>query len=716
MAARGRAIAARSGSGPFANLLAPGRLGPLELPNRVLLPAMDMNLCDDGVITTGEIQHYTARAAGGAAMVITGSSAVAFPHGATTRNQPGLSDDRFIPGLRALADSVHRVGGRLCIQLCHHGKTSAVDTAEDRPLLVPSAPTDTLDLSALQDNTMDELMKLAAPSKAKSPTYDVADEQAIAWAIDQFASAAARCREAGADAVEVHAAHGYLLSAFLSAGYNHRDDEWGGTIERRARLTCEVLAAVRAAVGPDMAVSVRVNAHEYGLADGLRADEIAIAAPLFVAAGADAIHVSANAHNPFADFTEGPLPSRVGQYREFARTVKAAVDVPVIAVGRLLPETAEEMLGAGECDFVSMGRQQLADPDLVAKLRDGRRASVRPCINCYVCVEQNFFEGTPRCAVNPALGHEDLAAIVPAAASRHVVVVGGGPGGMETARLAAERGHRVTLVERADRLGGTAWFSQLTTPANAPLVDWLTHEITRLGVDVRLGTTASVADVAAMRPDVVVVATGAVRGRPDVPGAHLDHVYTGDGLRDLITGGAGGAGSQRSLVERVALGVGRTLRLTERPDRIRELSKRWMPIGPQVVVLGGGLVGLELAEFLAERGRAVTVLEPGPALGLQMAMPRRWSAVRRATDHGVALVRNAEVVEITATEVRYRVGDDELRVAATDVVVAGEVSAGHPLADELRAAGHTVEVVGDAGEVGYIDGAVHSAWRVARAI
>jgi 2,4-dienoyl-CoA reductase-like NADH-dependent reductase (Old Yellow Enzyme family) len=706
-----------TGSEPFAHLLAPGRIGPLELPNRVLLPAMDMNLCDDGVITAGEIEHYTARAAGGAAMVITGSGAVAFPHGATTRNQPGLSDDRFVPGLRALADSVHAVGGRLCIQLCHHGKTSAVDTAEDRALLVPSVPTDGLDLSALQDNTMDELMKLAAASKGKTPTYEVADDTSIAWVIDQFAGAAARVREAGGDAVEIHAAHGYLLSAFLSAAYNHRDDEWGGPIDRRARLTCEVIAAVRAAVGPDLAVLVRVNGHEYGVPDGLRADEVAVAAPLFVAAGADAIHVSANAHNPFADFTEGPLPSTVGQYREFARTVKAAVEVPVIAVGRLLPETAEEMLVAGDCDFVSMGRQQLADPDLVDKLRSGRRASVRPCINCYVCVEQNFFEASPRCSVNPALGHEDLARPVPAITPRHVVVVGGGPGGMETARVAAARGHRVTLLERGERLGGTVWFSQLTTPANAPLVDWLEHEIRRLGVDVRLGSAATAAALRALSPDVVVVATGAVRGRPAVAGSDLPHVQTGDGLRALITGaGSTDAAPRHSLLERAAMKAARTLRLTDDPSRIRELSKRWMPIGTQVVVLGGGLVGLELAEFLAERGRTVTVLEPGPALGLAMAMPRRWTAVRRAAEHGVTLVRGAEVVEITECDVVYRVGDDVHRVAATDVVVADEVRPDESFADELRTAGFQVEVVGDAAEVGYIDGAIHSAWRVAHAL
>jgi 2,4-dienoyl-CoA reductase-like NADH-dependent reductase (Old Yellow Enzyme family) len=697
----------------FPRLLSPGRIGPLELANRVVLPAMDMNLCDDGVVTDGEIAHYAARAAGGAAMVITGSGAVAFPHGATTRNQPGLSDDRFVPGLSALAAAVHDAGGLLCIQLCHHGKTSAVDTAEGRPLLVPSAPRGGLDLSSLRDCTGEELNGLARASRGRSPTYREADDDDLAWIVGQFAAAAGRARDAGADAVEVHAAHGYLLSAFLSPADNRRTDGWGGDPERRSRLACEVLAGVRAAVGPDLAVLVRVNGHEYGVDDGMRAGEIALVAPLLAAAGADAIHVSANAANPFTHFTDGPLPNDVGQYRELACAVSAVAGVPVIAVGRLLPETAESMLTAGECDFVSMGRQHLADPDLVAKLRAGRRASIRPCINCYVCVEQNFFEATPRCAVNPALGHEDLARSAPASTIRHVVVVGGGPGGAEVARVAAERGHRVTLLERSSRLGGTVWFSQLTTPANGPLVDWQSHELERLGVDVRTGVAADVATVQRLAPDVVVVASGAVRTRPDVPGAELRHVLTGDDLRGLLTGDGAGPSS---FVERTVLSVGRALRLTDDPARIRRLSRRWMPVGRRVVVLGGGLVGLELAEFFADRGRTVTVLEPGPVLGLPMAMPRRWAAVRRATSHGVVLVRDARVERITTSEVSARVGADEVTIAADTVVVAGDVRPDSSLADELRAAGLEVHVIGDATGIGYIEGAIHAAWQVARAV
>ena len=698
----------------FNALLAPGRIAGLDLSNRVFLPAMDMNLCVEGEISDGEIAHYTARAAGGTAMVITGTGAVAWPMGATSRHQPAFSDDKFIPGIKRLADSVHGVGGKLCMQLCHHGKTASVDTADGRPQLVPSLLDGKPDLSALRDSPISELMGLATATQGKKASYKVADEDDLAWVIDQFAQAARRVKEAGVDAIEIHGAHGYLLSTFLSRGYNKRDDRWGGSLENRARLTCEVVKAIKVVVGADYPIIVRLNGCEFGLEDGLTPDETARAAALIEEAGADAIHVSANAHNPFADFTQGPLPAEVGQYREYTKIVKQHVTIPVIAVGRMLPEIANEMLQLGECDFVSMGRQLLADPELVNKIREGQRKSVRPCINCYVCVEQNFFDGNPKCAVNPALCNESVAVLSPMKSAKHVVVIGGGPGGMEVARVAAIRGAKVTLIEKGARLGGTMWFSQLTTPANQLLVDWLTHEIERLNIDVLLSTEASREVVQALNPDDIVVATGARRGLPEVPGGALPHVLTGDVLRGLITGEKDADGRSLSSLGKLAVTAGRSLGLLNSADRIRSLSKTWMPVGKRVVVIGGGLVGLELAEFLAERGRLVTVLEEGPHMGLPMAMPRRWTAVNKATKHGVVLVRDAVVVSIDKVSVRYRNGDDEFEVRGDTVVVASQVEPDMSLADSLRDLGIRVQVVGDAMAVGYIEGAMHTAHEVAR--
>lgn len=689
----------KGGEMGFDSLLNTGRIGAMSLSNRVVLPAMDMNLCDDGDFSKAEIAHYTARAAGGVGLIITGTGAVAWPSGACSWHQPSFSDDRHIPSISALVQSVHAAGSKLCVQICHHGKTAGVDTAQDRPLLVPSYPQGKLDLTALQDNTMDELLKLGSASHGKQARYKEADEDDLAWVIEQFAQGAKRASRAGVDAVEIHAAHGYLVNTFLSAGYNKRTDRWGGSIENRGRLMTEIIRAVRNQIGDLVAISVRLNGMEYGLQDGMTPSEAAIFAVMAQDAGADAIHVSANAHNPFADFTDGPLPSAEAQYREYARIIKKAVTIPVIAVGRISPEIGDEMISRGECDFVSMGRQLLADPDVVNKLKAGQRKSIRPCINCYVCVEQNFFDAPPKCAVNPALCDESLAQLVSTSHTKRVLIVGGGPAGLEAARIAASRGHLVSLYEASSRLGGTAWFSKLTTPANGALVDWLEHEVRRLGVQIFLKKRLSAVDILELAPNEVIIATGAIRNRP--VNEHTDygdsHVYTGDDLRALLTGEGivTGASQKTRLVARLA----RVFGISSNISRVRYWSKMYLPLGKDVTIVGGGLVGLELAEFLAERGRTVTVVEEQAHLGLPMAMPRRWSAVQKVANHGVQLRRSSTDV-----------------VASKDVIIANNVSAEAPIADELRAAGMSTHVIGDAHDVGYIEGAIHSAGKVAREI
>lgn len=695
----------------FPALMSPGRIGPMELRNRVVLPAMDMNVSEDGVIEEREIAHYAARAAGGAGLVITGACAIAFPHGAASTKEPGLSEDRFVPGLRALADAVHAAGAKLCVQSTHHGKVARVDTANDRPLLAPSPPTGGYDMSALVDSTPDELRRMASATAGKQATYREMTHDDIAWLVDTWADAAERVARAGADAIEVHVAHGYILGVFLNRRDNRRTDEYGGPLANRARLACEVVRAVKDRVGDRLAVLVRLAGEEYGEDGGLTLDEAVAASVLLEAAGADAIHVTGWGRNPFDNFTDGPLPAQVGAYLDNAAAVRARVGVPVIAVGRVLPEVAEEAIAAGRVDFAAMGRQLLADPELPNKLRDGRAEQVRPCINCYLCVAENFFDDTPFCAVNPALGNETLLPLRPVSATKHVVVVGAGPAGLETARLLAERGHRVTVVDKSDRLGGTLWFSALTTPDNERLLRWHEAEVARLGIAVRLRTGATVESVRALRPDHVVVATGAVRPRPDLPGGDLPHVHTGDTLRALLLGtataGEGGA------VLRTLGRLGRASGVTRSPEAVRRLTRRFLPVGKDVVVVGGSLVGLELAEFLAERGRRVTLLHEGRQLGLPMAMPRRWTAVKAAAGHGVDLHRQAVVTRITESAVEWTEGERSFSAPADLVVHADGTCAGSPLADELRNAGFAVDVVGDAADVGYIHGAVHSAWEVA---
>lgn len=683
----------------------------MTLRNRVVLPAMDMNVCVDGEIEQADIDHYAARAAGGTGLIITGASAIAYPIGATSTKEPGLSDDRFIPGLTALADAVHAAGAKLCVQSTHHGKIARIDTLDDRAMLVPSTPNFSYDMSALADCTTDELMKMAAVTAGKQGSYREATADDIAWLIQSWTDAAVRCRKAGVDAIEIHCAHGYVLGGFLARADNQRTDEYGGSLANRARLACEVIASVKEAVGDTMAVIVRVAGEEFGQEGSLTNAEACAASTMFEKAGADAIHVTGWGRNPFSNFTDGPLPNKVGAYVELAAEVRKHVTVPVIAVGRMLPDVAEQAIADGRIDFAAMGRQLLADPDLVNKLAAGTPEQVRPCINCYVCVQENFWDDTPLCAVNPTLGNEELLPLQPTRAAKRVVVIGAGPSGLETARLLTLRGHRVTVVDKSDRLGGTLWFSTLTTPDNERLLDWLTDEITRLGVDVRLNTTATTELITALGPDHVVVATGAVRPRPDIPGGDLPHVHTGDTLRSLLLGSAEDSDGSRTL--RAIGKLGKLSGITKSPNAIRRLTRTFLPMGRNVVVIGGSLVGLELAEWLADRGRSVTLLDSGKQLGLPMAMPRRWTAVRRAGELGVDVHRQALVTRITSTAVEFTVKDTTHSAPADMVVYAADTTSGAPLAETLAAAGISVEVVGDAGSVDYIEGAIRSAWKFA---
>jgi 2,4-dienoyl-CoA reductase-like NADH-dependent reductase (Old Yellow Enzyme family)/thioredoxin reductase len=704
----------------FDRLLSPCAIGPMTLRNRIVMPAMDQNSCtDEGIVTDLTIEHYRERARGGVGLLILETSAVAYPRGATSIHQPSLSHDGAIEPLSRLAAVVHEHGAKLIVQLCHHGKTSSVDTAQGLPVLVPSLPTppDVDPMGMVAGTTIDELMRMATLTggkRARSVEASVTDLENVCGA---FVDAAERVQRAGIDGVEIHAAHGYLLSTLLSPAWNRRTDHYGGDAAGRARLLTDIVAGIRARCGESFAVVVRLDGIEHGVADGITVTQAAATAALVEEIGAHAIHVSATSSSGTGvGFTEGPLPWTPGQYAELAHTVKRAVRIPVIAVGRISPVLGEELLQRGVCDFVAMGRQLLADPELANRLAAGRPDLVRPCINCFLCVAQNFWDGRPVCAVNARLGHYESQPPMPAASTRRVVVVGGGPAGMEAARVAAERGHHVTLLERGPHLGGTARFSSLTTPMNGELVTYLTAAVKEAGVDVRLSTPADVDTVRALTPDVVVVATGARRSRLSVPGGDLPHVLSGDDLRSLLTGRDMEGGRKLPLRQRAMVAAGRRLGLTDDMDRVRTLSRTWMPVGDRVVVIGGGLVGVELAEFLAERRRSVTVLEESPWIGAEMAHPRRWRAMYEARAHGVEFVVKAAVESINESTVVASVEAAQKEYPADTVIVATGVEPDDSLAVELRAVGLEVHVIGDASRVGYIEGAIRSGYEIGKTL
>ncbi len=399
--------------------------------------------------------------------------------------------------------------------------------------------------------------------------------------------------------------------------------------------------------------------------------------------------------------------------------------MPVIAVGRIEPELGDRLIREGKADVIAMARKLLADPALPQKLAEGRPEDIRPCIYCYTCVAQPFFDRPVRCAVNPMTGRESRIGAserTPAPARKRILVVGGGPSGLEAARLARLRGHDVVLCEKSTQLGGTLRFAALVYEPNERLLDWLEAQVRKLGVEIRLETEVTPALIRKLAPDEVLVAAGATRQKPAIRGIDREHVFDGDDLRALLTGeGDATASKKLSLVGRLAVRAGRATGITGKPGLLREASKAYMPLGKQVVVVGGGLVGLELAEFLAERGRQVVVLEEGPRFGLELAHPRRWRVLHELRELGVELVANAVVREIGEREVAYEIrsspSEGQLASAAADsVILAVGLVANPSVAARLKEAGVPIREIGDVTGVGYLEGAIRDGFEAALAL
>lgn len=701
--------------GTFDNLLRPGRIGRMELRNRIVMAPMGSNFAEsDG--TCGErIQaYYEARAAGGAGLLIMGVCAVAYPAGTAEPYQVGVSEERFVPGLTALAERVHRHGAKVAMQLQHAGKTSVRDLAEGRELWVPSMPP-ALKTDMMQALTREELGAFISSSKGREKAgvkIRVMDKADIAQMAEWFAAAAERARRAGFDGVEIHAAHSYIIAGFLSSYYNKRDDEYGGPLENRARMLLEVIAAVRTRVGADFPVWLRLDAEEIRTPGGITLEDAKAVARMAEAAGVDAVSVSAYANTSTGvAFTEAPLVQQKAGFLPWTAEIKAALQIPVIAVGRLEPEVADTAIGAGQCDFVAMARKLLADPDLPRKLVENRPEDIRPCIYCYACVSQIFINQRVKCAVNPLTGHEFETRLNPVAAPAHIVVVGGGPAGMEAARVAATRGHRVTLLERSGRLGGTLFFAGLAYAENGALLDHLVRQVKKLPIQVMLDTAATPGLIRELKADVVIVATGAERSAPAIPGAEQDHVWSGDELRRLMTDDRAEEIAKRKLsfAQRALMKAGSLAGVTDSSDAIQNLSRLWMPLGKRVAIVGGGLVGLELAEFLVDRGRQVTVLEEGPSLGRELSIVRRWRVLDGLRQHGAELLTQATINEIGRKAISYTTQEGEARSLAVDsVVLAIGARPDDRLAKELETVKVPVISIGDGAAIGYIEGALAS--------
>lgn len=685
----------------FPTLFSPIRIGPLELRNRLVMAPMETSYASrDGIPTPRSLAYYEARAKGGVGLITLGACSIDERHREVPRTMD-FGRDEVVEAHRELTARVHAAGARIQPQLVHPGPDGLAPHLSGIPNVGPSV----------------------IPSYLTGVPCRALERDELPAIVEAFARAAGRVRDAGYDGIELHAAHGYmLLGSFLSPIRNRRTDEYGGgTREGRIRLLVEVVRAIKRATGPTLPITLRLSGYER-TPGGRPIQDTAQIAPLLVEAGVDAFHVSGGVIDPWT--TQMVAGSQAGDAPNVgaAAALKQVVDVPVIVVGRIHdPALADRLLVEGRADLVAMGRPLLADPELPSKARRGETDRIRPCISCECCID-SMEQGRACCAVNPAAGREaeldsSRTARAPASRARRIVILGGGPAGLEAARIATERGHRVTLYERGPRLGGALVQAAMVHPANEPLLDFLLREIDRLGVDVRLNTAPSVPEIVGLGADAVWVATGGRWIAPSFVGQDQPHVWSAGSLRGLLAGQLDAEARRRlQSWQRWGLrwlGPGLARRLRPRHWRRMVLALPGLiPLGREVVLLGGDLAAIELAELLAECGRRVCVVESGDAIAPEVGPKRRGEHMDRLDRLGVSVLVGRGARRITERGV---ILEDGRALRADSVLLAGRIEADPGLALALEGRVPEVQALGDCTGLGLIRKAMEDAARVASA-
>ncbi|MET7928847.1 FAD-dependent oxidoreductase [Streptomyces sp. NPDC005349] len=626
-------------------LFRPGRIGSLELKNRVIKSPQTTALANqDGTVTQRLVNHYKRLAEGGPGLIIVEYSYVDDDASKSIHAQLGISRREHIPGLGWLVDEVHAAGAKIGIQLEHCGRQKFLGT---QPIKTAS----------------DVSWDYVESQYGERP--QVLTEEEIQGVVASFADAAERAYLARFDLVEVHAGHGYLLTNFLSPHTNKRTDRYGGSFENRARLTLEVVAAIRERVPRDFPLSVRLSVTDYE-DDGIPIEETVQLAQLLQAAGVDVIHASGG-HHALMEYEVSPWYMPRAVHRWGWEKIKPEVTIPVIGSGSLVtPQVATDALEGG-ADFVSLGRAMLADPDWTRKAQEGRLLDIVPCIRCNDgCLDRGLNAGrTTGCTVNPSMGEEYRYPVEPAAVRRRVAVAGGGPAGLRAAAVLADRGHDVTLYEPGELGGALVPATRSSSKQDlAGLLDHLVHQVRSRPVAI-VAEHADAKTLADGGFDLVYVATGAVPR--ELPGVRL--------ARDVMD-----------------------------PKDV---------VSP-VVVVGGGMAGADTALWLAGAGHEVTLAEAGPGiLGNREVFTDAMVLPQILADMGVVVLTGAEVTECGKDGVRTV--DGRLIPAATVLAAIGNDS-GSGLATALREAAPDLEVVtlGSAARNGRVFDALHGAFFEAR--
>jgi 2,4-dienoyl-CoA reductase-like NADH-dependent reductase (Old Yellow Enzyme family)/thioredoxin reductase len=632
----------------FKRLYSPLKIGSVEIPNRLVVSPMVTDYCNqNGTATERYIAYHEAKAKGGWGLIITEDYAVD-PSGKGFSCVAGLWSDDQIASHAELTKRVHQYKSKIFAQIYHCGRQTASAITGCQPLAPSPIPCPTMQ-ELPKELPIDEIEKI----------------------VGQFGDTALRAKKAGFDGVEIHGAHGYLISEFMSPYSNKRTDEYGGHLLNRMRFPLKIVADVRAKCGKDFGVGFRISCDEF-VPGGRTIEDTKAIAVLLEEAGIDVLHVSAGVYAS-ADKIVPASSVPHGWLAGYAEEVKKSVKIPVITVGRINdPFVAESIIASGKADFVAMGRASLADPEFPKKAQAGLFDEIRPCIACNEgCIGILFMDQPIKCVLNPTLGREAEWIIKPAEKAKKVVVIGGGPAGMEAAATAAKAGHKVSLFEKEGRLGGLFYLASI--PPNkgeiGNFVEYQIKQLEKFKVKVTLNANVTPELMDSEKPDVVINATGGMPATPDIPGITKPNVVN---AYDVLAG-------------KVFVGL-------------------------KAVVIGGGMVGAETANHLANHGKSVTLVEMLPDIATEIQNINRSALLQDLEKGKVKILVNTTVKEVLVDGVLVVKDNATESITADTVIVASGSIHDGGLESKLSGRSYKVVSIGDAVKVGKVVDAIEAGY------